>query len=181
MTKRPTVLRRLDAILYKAAGTDTWREGKEWYAKARSKCVEFYVKHNVSMYDTCGLFAIANINSSWEAVDKVAYNLWAYRKGMRVCVDKVTRLFGGAYYSEIFSPNSKTYNFAMNLHGSLNLVTVDRHMFNAAGTIHGKPAARMIQSCVTELAARYNLQPAQAQAIIWLQYRKQIKEKSRGV
>lgn len=70
----------------------------------------------------------------------------------------------------------KVNAFSRNIEGDLRTVTIDRHMVRAAGFQSDTPdasAAYAIESAVLQLSVEYTIMPAECQAIIWAQWRRQ--------
>ena len=70
----------------------------------------------------------------------------------------------------------KTYNFAWNLFGDYDAVTIDSHMIRAAGLEQDGVSSGLmyeeLSQAVRRLAKRHGLRNAEMQALIWIAQRK---------
>ena len=161
--------------------------GLSWYAKARANAREIAEENGRTLEEIADVISILSPFNRWhsnldqasaltfahtfapdedklaEAVSKIPFTTFENN-----VVKALARLEG----AKVLTPQSpKTYNFAQNIRGNLELVTIDRWMLRAINY----PASQLTPKEYKEIEAifqdyartRTDYKPAQLQAIIW--------------
>lgn len=154
----------------------------EWYNRAHEYVQQLaeYYKKDVKL--VASAMAALSPQKSWAQNKKLIVDLAEGKKVGQIgqFVEMATKAWEGEGFSALSGP--KIVNFALNLMGDLNCVTVDRIMCRAAGlvNIYGEPKIaptieqyQQIAECVLFVTDEYNMKfysnykPAQVQALIW--------------
>ena len=161
--------------------------GLSWYAKARANAREIAEENGRTLEEIADVISILSPFNRWhsnldqasaltfahtfapdedklaEAISKIPFTTFENN-----VVKALARLEG----AKVLTPQSrKTYNFAQNIRGNLELVTIDRWILRAINY----PASQLtpkeydqIESIFQDYArTRTQYKPAQLQAIIW--------------
>ena len=166
---------------------EVWRGGLEWYPEATDRLKKATEGTTVSLYRAAGVAALLSPLTPWSR------NLRGTEQLLRWYSDNAPReiLYEVAARSTVYNSNAqravkyltgndlaypsgpKTGPFHTNLSGNLSPVTVDSWMFRIVGGfgLQSKAptgnAKRAIQRAVRMCSTLYDIEPAQAQAIIW--------------
>ena len=181
-TQNPMV-RRLCRLL-DTASDESWQQGTYWYAAAHAAAVGLADDHGVSVECAAGVIAALSPRLPWSRNVASARRLFETgdcpvlgankTKALRIARgERPADVLGGfkvrAFYACLLSPTAVA-------------VAVDRHACDAALGVRGNDKSRKrtleskrgyaaIADTYRAVADRYGLAPAQAQAIIWLEWR----------
>lgn len=187
--------------LYSESTTDEIALGANWYSTAAGQLDEIAKQHNFGFYEICLATAALSPNQRWEhnlfavrlLAERVAAGLHDIPVGIggyRVNIRKALRILMAAKRGEstkdILS-GPKVQVFALNLwtSGANASVTIDSHAFSAACytryTSKQVPEItpkrhREVTAAYQKLADELKLNPPQLQAILWLTWKRKIKE-----
>ena len=148
-----------------------------WYSDAERECEELALQHEIPVAVACGVVAAWSPRMPWKRNLEVA-GLWLQGEtglGLGSSVVRANAVMREGI-SALNKPTSpKTYNFALNLFGDTDAVTIDVHMIRAAG-IDDRDAPTTVQyremvAAVRRLARRWRMQPRDMQALIWIMQR----------
>lgn len=148
-----------------------------WYSDAERECEALAHKHEIPVAVACGVVAAWSPRMPWKRNLRVA-DLWLQGEtglGMGSSVVRARDVMKWGI-SALDKPSSpKTYNFALNLFGDTDAVTIDVHMLRAAGD-DGRDAPTRVQyremvAAVRRVARRWKMQPRDMQALIWIMQR----------
>lgn len=169
--------------------------GSTWYPTARNTCVEIASATGLNVECVIGIMAVTSIASGWELNESAPLAVINYVRANGIHPTDVDTLaaskpswFAGNKHSwlaavryatgELFELNGiKTRNFAANISGRTDNVTIDRHAMRIA------MGGGMFETCATgtynKLAAAYqiaaslrNIDPRTMQAVTWVYYRR---------
>ena len=148
-----------------------------WYLDAGRDCAVLAHKHEIPLAIACGVVAAWSPRMPWERNLEVA-SLWLQGETGLGLGSSVVRAHDVMKWgiSALDKPTSpKTYNFALNLFGDTDAVTIDVHMVRAAG-IDDRDAPtrgqyREMTAAVRRVARRWKMQPRDMQALIWIMQR----------
>lgn len=148
-----------------------------WYSDGERECEALAYKHEIPVAVACGVVAAWSPRMSWKRNLEVA-DLWLQGEkglGLGSSVVRANAVMREGI-SALNKPTSpKTYNFALNLFGDTDAVTIDVHMVRAAG-IDDRDAPTTVQyremvAAVRRLARRWRMQARDMQALIWIMQR----------
>lgn len=166
---------------------EVWQAGLQWYPEAAERLSEATEGTTVSLYRAAGVAALLSPLTPWnrnlrgteqllrwygdgaphEILVEVASRSTVYNSNAKRAVKYLTG-------NDLAYPSGpKTGPFHANLSGNLSPVTVDSWMFRIVGGfgLQSKAptgnAKRAIQRAVRMCSTLYDIEPAQAQAIIW--------------
>lgn len=150
-----------------------------WYADAERDCEDLADRHGISLAKACGVVAAWSPRMPWKRNVEVA-SLWLQGEtglGLGSSVVRAHDVMRDGIGALDKPTSPKTYNFALNLFGDTDAVTIDVHMVRAAG-IDDRDAPTTVQyremvAAVRRLARRYRMQPRDMQALIWIKWRGQ--------
>lgn len=148
-----------------------------WYSDAERQCEELAYQHEIPVAVACGVVAAWSPRMPWKRNLEVA-DAWLRGEtglglGSSVVRARDVMRWGISALDKPTSP--KTYNFALNLFGDTDAVTIDVHMIRAAG-IDDRDAPTRVQyremvAAIRRLARRWRMQPRDMQALIWIMQR----------
>jgi GNAT superfamily N-acetyltransferase len=93
-------------------------------------------------------------------------------------IDNWEYLYSGDQITPSSRQRLKVWNFYKNLKGDMQSVTVDTWMFHMFGIAGGSPTEyQKVETWIRQIAADTGLEPAQAQAMLWSQYKNEIADK----
>lgn len=165
--------------------------GSIWYKNTHTFCVKLALKYNMPLSKIAGVVSAISVGVSWDVNKRQAESIVAayyhvgnitgitlstYKRQIQKALDilklpdkciplAITDVLGKrafktiSFFWNIYRPDLKTH------------VTIDRHIFNAAGirTLSGnKGQYQLIIECIKDLAYKYNTNPCKLQATIWL-------------
>jgi len=181
--------------LHKQADDRTVAEGLVWYAAQHATLEALALRHEIPVVSVCGVCAALSPGSEWS---RNVYDTSQLLKDNSTLVgvygrrnrDKALAIMGGTNPLHVLGSNpkyQKTVSFFLNLAYPNNplAVTVDRHMKCAgfgikenrdANSIVTKSEYVAVEQAIRQLADENRILPHQQQAIIWLQWKKQVKE-----
>jgi len=148
-----------------------------WYSDAERECEALAYKHEIPVAVACGVVAAWSPRMPWKRNLEVASRWLQGETGLGMG-SSVVRAHDVVKWgiSALDKPTSpKTYNFALNLFGDTDAVTIDVHMVRAAGDDDREAPTRVqyreMTAAVRRLARRWKMQPRDMQALIWIMQR----------
>jgi hypothetical protein len=175
-------MERMIDYLNAARGTDAWHEGKAWYAEANAFCKGCAGRHTVAVERVAGIVAALSPRCTWDANKRWAEELIRCAVNGLPCPpvglgDARVKAWAIAHGTDpdVALRGLKVRAFYRNLIGDLEAVTIDGWMLKALGLTQGAvrtPARHaIVVRAVTDAAERFNIAPAEAQAIVWVHVR----------
>jgi hypothetical protein len=158
--------------------------GRAWYPMAGEIAL---VMASGDIRKGAGCIAALSTNAEWSSNLTLARHACnGAPRGMKRCLAEVERILAGEDFSKVLPYGSKRWNFAYNIVGDLDLVTIDRWAIRAAvgdDADLGSTAAR--KDGTSQYATNYALMteayrraaeivgetPADLQAIVWVAIR----------
>lgn len=155
------------------AGADAIAAAKEWYIKANELANELANESGYSVEQCSSVISAFSPRCPWSRNVKLAREFIRGNKvgALPVSIRNAERALSMGFDA---LNGLKTNNFARNIAGDLDAVTIDIWMIRAAGIEKksvNKTEYRQLSSEVKELAPKYNLMPAELQALIWIAIR----------
>jgi hypothetical protein len=173
------------AVYYEGTEAE-YQMGREWYPKAQKIVSEWSDSYNVTEDTVACVIAAISPQCDWVRNLIIADDILAERQpsigGIWKNIGKAHRLLmsdGGLHtvaerMREMFPSGPKVKNFALNLSGHMDAVTVDAHALQAAlydplvtKGLHTS-AYNEVASIYREAAERVGLDPATFQATVWV-------------
>lgn len=178
------MIKRLIKLGHKAMATPHAPNDAQWYLLAGEWADCLDLDFDLAPRTAAGVIAALSPLQSWQAQVKFtppsiaawqSYNSPAAIRGPGFFSnkDKAHRILSGENPSEVLS-GDKVTRFYRNLCGDLSCVTIDRHMLTAAGWRKAlTPGAyRRIEFAFRMAAEKFDLQPAEFQALVWNYWRR---------
>jgi hypothetical protein len=144
-----------------------------WYSEAQAIAAQMSIRHGRNIDSMAGIIAAFSPRTRWaqnvlnaelfmngENVPALGNNI---RMATKVMSEGISALKG-----------RKTNSFAHNIAGDMTKVTIDVWMIRAAGYDRldaNKGMYDTMENVIQELAEIYNVEPAQLQALIWIEIR----------
>ena len=149
-----------------------------WYRNAGYDCENIAKEFDLSLAVACALVAAWSPRMRWDRNLLVARQHMQGKKhlGMSESAKRADRVLLHGIDALNTPQGHKTHNFAWNLFGDYNAVTIDTHMISAAGLEQESVSSGLmyeeLSQGVRRLAKRHGLQNAEMQALIWIAQRK---------
>lgn len=163
------------------------QSGLKWYARARAHALEIAEETGTKLSTTAEVISILSPFNRWSAnLEQANALIFAHtyapdEEALAHAVSKipfttfeanVTKALARLYGAKVLTPQSpKTYNFAQNIRGNLEPVTIDRWILRAIkypATSLTPKEYQEIEEVFQEYArTRTDYKPAQLQAILW--------------
>jgi hypothetical protein len=153
------------------------RQAVTWYRDAGYDCQNIAKEFGLSLAVACGLVAAWSPRMRWDRNLLVAREHMQGKKhlGMDKSAQRADRVLVHGIDALNTPTGHKTHNFAWNLFGDYNAVTIDTHMISAAGLEQENVSSGLmyeeLSQAVRRLAKRHGLQNAEMQALIWIAQR----------
>lgn len=161
-----------------AAATDeTWALGRTWYAAGQRLAMELGAISQTSQLHGACVIAATSPRTPWERNVVMAREIAAggTPSGLGSNVSKAQRCLASADPMARMGEGPKTRAFAANLNGDEDQVTLDVWMVRAFGITESMldrvGVYDALSAIVRRLAARYDVTPAQLQAVVWIHVR----------
>lgn len=177
------MVRRLARIL-DTASDGSWQEGTYWYAVAHAAAVDLAADYDVSVECAAGVIAALSPKLPWSRNVRVARQLFATGDCPALGKNKAKarRIVAGEHPGRVLGGFKVRSFYACLICPAADAVAVDRHAVDAALGVRNSDASRqrilersggyqLVADAYRTVARRYGLAPAQAQAIIWLEWR----------
>lgn len=158
--------------------------GRSWYPLAGDLAL---VMASGDIRKGAGCIAALSTNAEWSANLTLArHAINGSPRGMSKCLAEVVRILAGEDFSDVLSYNVKRWNFAWNICGDMDKVTVDRWAIRAAtgedvalgstkprkdGTSQYADNYAIMVDAYRQAALICGETPADMQAIVWVAIR----------
>jgi len=145
-----------------------------WYRNAGYDCENIAKEFDLSLAVACALVSAWSPRMRWDRNLLVARQHMQGKKhlGLPDSAVRADRVLLHGIEALNTPQGHKTYNFAWNLFGDYNAVTIDSHMISAAGLEQESVSSGLmyeeLSQGVRRLAKRHGLQNAEMQALIWI-------------
>ena len=149
-----------------------------WYRNAGYDCENIAKEFDLSLAVACALVAAWSPRMRWDRNLLVARQHIQGKKhlGMDKSAKRADRVLLHGIDALNTPTGHKTHNFAWNLFGDYEAVTIDSHMIRAAGLKQDSVTSGLmyeeLSQAVRRLAKRHGLRNAEMQALIWIAQRK---------
>ena len=151
---------------YFAAGVNS----KDWYVKSHAKIKELFPKNWALVCDILAITSInctvkQNVNLTFQALELIDNNKNINElRSLPIVKQKLAQLLQNGNYT-----GRKINNFAQNLKGNFNAVTVDRWIYRAFFDNCNATTNKynLAETEIKRLAKMHNYTPASVQAILW--------------
>lgn len=166
-------------------------DGRQWYRNANQYCQDMADAYEIPLSKVAGVMSALSVGVQWDVNQRqcsaliAAYfhtgridglTLSTYKQQIRkaldildlpddFCIVDIENILGRRAFK------TKAFFYTLFCPFGYDCVTVDRHIFTAAGLVPksgNKGQYEMVVSCIQELAKKYRLRPFELQAIIWL-------------
>jgi hypothetical protein len=154
------------------------RQAVTWYRDAGYDCENFAKEFGLSLAVACAVVSAWSPRMRWDRNLLVAREHMQGKKhlGMDKSAKRADRVLLHGIDALNTPTGHKTHNFAWNLLGDYDAVTIDSHMIRAAGLEQDSVSSGLmyeeLSQAVRRLAKRHGLRNAEMQALIWIAQRK---------
>lgn len=155
---------------YDRATADERLAGRQWYPRARQYAEAIAGAADITDARAAALLAAVSPRVPWGRAVTLAFNA---AHGLpvghfRAVRHKVDRLMSGHPIPDVLGTSPKCLAFAQNIIGMTDPVTVDVHMWRAAGIAPSPGRYERVADAVRDAAAMVGETARDMQAIVWI-------------
>jgi hypothetical protein len=174
-TDKPTyssIFEAYNDIVSEATFSNTMKAAT-WYNEAQTVAIELATRHSCPLEYAAGVIAAFSPRTRWT---QNITNAVLFLEGHDVpALGNNIKMANAVMEKGIQGlKGRKTNSFAKNIAGNMSVVTIDVWMIRAAGYDRldaNKTMYDTMENVIIELAEIYNVEPAQLQALIWIEIR----------